>query len=94
MNTIWKYELKFEAIIRLQVPKDAEILTLQRDHKTNKPCVWIMVNTENEKEERLFELFGTGHGIKWDMGVDRKYIGTYQYQKGEFVGHVFEYTGV
>ncbi len=94
MNTIWKYELEFEKITRLQVPKDAEILTVQRDDKTNKPCVWIMVSTENEKEERLFELFGTGHEIKWDMGVNRKYIGTYQYQKGEFVGHVFEYTGV
>ena len=45
-------------------------------------------------EERLFELFGTGQEIKYDMGVDRKYIGTYQYQKGEFVGHVFEYIGI
>ena len=60
MNTIWKYELDFEKITRLQVPKDAEILTVQRDDKTNKPCVWIMVNTENEKEERVFELFGNG----------------------------------
>ena len=59
MNTIWKYELEFEAITRLQVPKDAEILTVQKDDKTNKPCVWIMVNTENEKEERLYCGQGT-----------------------------------
>ena len=25
MNTIWKYELEFEAITRLQVPKNAEM---------------------------------------------------------------------
>ena len=53
-----------------------------------------MVKTDNDTEERLFELFGTGQEIKYDMGIDRKYIGTYQYQKGEFVGHVFEYTGI
>ena len=94
METIWKYELAFESITRLKVPQNAEILTVQQDQKTNKPCIWVMVNTENEKEERIFELFGTGQEIKFDMGVDRKYIGTYQYQKGEFVGHVFEYTGI
>jgi len=49
-----------------------------------------MVETENETEERCFELFGTGHKIHTDMGVDRKYLGTYQYQNGEFVGHLFE----
>ena len=94
MKAVWKYELEFKALTRLQVPKDAEILTVQQDQKTFKPCIWLMVNTEDEKEERFFELFGTGQEIKWDMGVDRKYVGTYQYQKGEFVGHVFEYTGV
>ena len=24
------------------------------------------------------------------MGIERNYIGTYQYQRGEFVGHIFE----
>jgi len=94
MYTIWKYELEFEAVTKLKLPKDAEILTVQQDEKTFKPCIWLMVKTDNETEERLFELFGTGQEIKYDMGIDRKYIGTYQYQKGEFVGHVFEYTGV
>ena len=94
MKTIWKYELDFAAIIKLQVPKNAKILTVQIDDKINTPCVWIMVDTENEIEERWFELFGSGQEIKWDIGVDRKYIGTYQYGNGAFVGHVFEYTGV
>ena len=49
-----------------------------------------MVDTEVEMEIRYFELFGTGHEIPSDMGVDRKYVGTYQYQRGEFVGHIFE----
>jgi hypothetical protein len=41
-------------------------------------------------EDRFFELYGTGHSIHEDMGIERKYIGTYQYQRGEFVGHIFE----
>ena len=94
MITIWKYLLDFGDITRLEIPKDGEILSIQRDEKTNSPCLWIMVNSDNEKEERSFELFGTGQEIKYDMGISREYIGTYQYQKGEFVGHVFEYTGI
>lgn len=90
MKTIWKYNLKFENIIELQMPKGAEILTVQQDKKTNRPCLWAMVDSDAEKESRFIELFGTGEKIPTDMGVDRIYIGTYQYQNGAFVGHVFE----
>ena len=90
MITIWKYELEFNGMTKVDMPKGATILTVQQDQKTNKPCLWVMVNTEEENETRYIELFGTGHEIKYDMGVERQYIGTYQYQKGEFVGHVFE----
>lgn len=90
MKTIWKYELEFNSMTRLEIPSGGEILTVQQDQKTFTPCLWVMVDTDNEKEERYIELFGTGHEIKYDTGTDRTYIGTYQYQKGEFVGHVFE----
>lgn len=94
MGTIWKYELEFNSVTRIKIPKGAQLLTVQVDQKTNKPCLWALVNTESEEEERIFELFGTGHEIKSHIGTSREYIGTYQYQKGEFIGHVFEYTGV
>lgn len=94
MKTIWKFELAFEQITVLEMPKGAEVLTVQVDLKTNRPCLWVLVNPEAEKESRYIELFGTGHQINTGVGVERKYIGTYQYQKGEFVGHVFEYTGI
>lgn len=90
MITIWKYELEFNGMTKLDMPKGATILTVQQDQKTNKPCLWVMVDTEEENETRYIELFGTGNEIKYDMGIDRKYIETYQYQRGEFVGHVFE----
>lgn len=94
MNTIWKFETikngEFKHKFVLDIPMDAEILSVQRDEKTNIPCIWVMVNTENETQERSFELFATGQEITYDMGTDRKYLGTYQYQNGGFVGHIFE----
>ena len=90
MKTIWKFETPFEDKFKLEMPKNAEILCVQQDKKTFKPCIWAIVDTENKTEERFFELFGTGNHMHGDMGVDRKYLGTYQYQKGEFVGHLFE----
>jgi hypothetical protein len=92
-KTIWKYstvEHGFRTNFGIFMPKGAEILTVQRDEKNNHPTIWALVDPEQEKEERFFELFGTGHEIPYDMGVERKYIGTYQYQNGEFVGHIFE----
>jgi len=94
MITIWKFETlvggEFKEKFTLKMPEYAKILTIQRDEKTNIPCIWAEVNTDNETVERHFELFGTGHEIHYDMGVDRQYLGTYQYQKGEFVGHIYE----
>jgi hypothetical protein len=94
MEAIWKYELEFNGITKLQMPKYAEILSLQTDKKTNKPCIWAVVNSSNEEVERTFELFGTGQSIQYNAGMGRKFIGTYQYQRGEFVGHVFERVGI
>jgi len=93
-KTIWKYstiENGFDKNFSIIMPKGAEILTIQTDEKNSHPTIWAMVDPEEtEMEERNFELFGTGHEIYFDMGIERKYIGTYQYQKGEFVGHIFE----
>ena len=94
MKTIYKYSTlpngKFRESFTLNMPKGAEILTVQIDQKNNVPSIWAMVDTEMPLEERYFELFGTGHEIPVDIGVERKYVGTYQYQRGEFVGHIFE----
>lgn len=87
---IFKFKLQFEEKTELQLPKDCEILTVQLDQKDNVPYLWVLLNLENEKESRIFELFTTGQAIYYDMGIERKYIGTYQYQNGAFIGHVFE----
>lgn len=87
---IWKFETPFEYNFSIVMPKGSEILSVQQDQKTMIPCIWALVYPENEEEERFFELFGTGHSIHNDIGIERKFIGTYQYQQGQFVGHIFE----
>lgn len=89
-QTIWKFQTPFEGTFAFEMPSLSEILCVQIDKKTNAPCMWVLVYPNNPKTERHFELFGTGNPIHNDMGIERKYIGTYQYQNGEFIGHIFE----
>lgn len=89
-QTVWKFETPFEDKFSILMPHSSEILSVQQDQKTKIPCIWALVYPDNPKEERFFELHGTGNPIHNDMGITRKYIGTYQYQNGEFVGHIFE----
>lgn len=90
MKTIWKFPTEFERKFTIRMPKGAEILCIQRDEKDNTPCIWAIIDSTAELQERYFELFGAGHELYSDMGIERKYIGTYQYQNGQFVGHLFE----
>lgn len=92
---IWKFptvtnEDGFRTFFSIEMPKGAQILCVQSDEKTNIPCIWALVNPKNDIEPRYFDLFGTGQKIPIDRESERKYIGTYQYQKGQFVGHLFE----
>ena len=89
-QAIFKFEAPFENEFSLQMPTKSQILSVQQDQKTMKPCIWALVYPSNPKEERFFELYGTGHSIFNDMGIQRKYIGTYQCLNGEFIGHLFE----
>lgn len=91
-KTIWKFELITTDKQTIEMPIGAEILTVQTQNET--PCLWALCDPTVQKEMRSFEVFGTGHPVRYDMGVDRAYIGTYQLQGGSLVFHVFEYTGV
>jgi len=87
---IWKFELETTDHQILKMPLGAEILTVQMQNDT--PCLWALVEPSQEKERRFIEIFGTGHPLGYDMGVDRKYISTYQLHGGSLVFHVFENT--
>lgn len=96
MKKIYKYEVPTRDKFSLNLPVNCEILSLQIDKVSNDPVIWVLFDFNEESEikteERFFELFGTGHTIHEDMGIDRKYINTYQLDllNGVFVGHLFE----
>ena len=91
-KTIWKFELETTDNQTIEMPVNAEILTVQTQNGI--PCIWVLVDPTETKEKRFIEVFGTGHDVYYDMGVSRSYLGTYQLQGGSLVFHVFEYTGV
>lgn len=84
---VWKYLLS-HGRNNIKMPKDAEILTAQS--QGDDAFIWALVDPSKEVENRVFDTFGTGHNIGYDMGVERKYINTFQMDGGALVFHVFE----
>lgn len=87
-KTIWKFQLQVLDTQFIWIPKNAEILSVQNQNEV--PCMWALVNPTEEKEEKCFEIFGTGHDVHCDMGIDRRFIGTFQLHTGSLVFHLFE----
>ncbi len=91
-KTIYKYPLQTTNVQILELPKGAEVLTVQTQNDT--PQLWAVVDPENELEKRIIEIIGTGHPVRsstvWRANISRKYISTYQLFAGKGVFHVFE----
>ena len=89
---IWKFELEVTDKQFISMPKEAELLSVQTQKQTHyeNPCLWALVNEDNDTEERCFEMFGNGHPIYYDMGIERNYIGTFQINSSNLVFHLFE----
>ena len=87
MKAIYKYPFNLQGIINIEMPKDAQILSIQVQHEI--PCIWALVNPKAKKEIRKFVLHGTGSSIK--ILPEMKHIGTFQLEGGNFIGHLFEY---
>lgn len=94
-KTIWKYELQMKGKQIIFMQKGAEILSVQMQKET--PCIWAIVNKENETEERCFEIFSTGDYISYEENEEsdfnRKFIGTFQLTEINEVYHLFERVG-
>ena len=88
MKTIWKFPLKDGDVQRIEMPKGAQILTVQRQYE--QPCVWAIVDVDDGSltEMRVFEVHGTGNPLPDEKGVERAYVGTFQ--QPPFVWHLFE----
>ena len=86
MKRIFKYQLEKTDLQIVEMPKGADILCVQLQHGI--PCIWALVDENQEKENRYIETFGTGHYI--GSVNNRKYISTIQFYHGNLVFHYFE----
>jgi len=85
-KTIWKFPLRVDDIIDVDMPTGARILAVQTQQET--PCIWALVDPSAPKERRRFRVFGTGHRIAQEDSLT--YVGTFQVGDGALVFHVFE----
>ena len=84
---IYKYPLDIQGggEIEIAMPINAKILCVQV-HK-GIPCLWVIVEETQPRENRRFYIYGTGHPMPMES---LHYIGTFQLLGGNFVGHIFE----
>ncbi len=84
-KTIYKYEVPITDSFDLELPKDAQILSVQTQH--DRTYIWCLVETNNRKVPVHFELRGTGHDCTNLESL--KYVGTFQLRNGALVFHLF-----
>lgn len=72
-SRIYKYVLQ-PGKTQLSMPFQANPLCVA--FQGDELCLWAEVCPDNRPDTRLFEVFATGENIVFDMGVERKYIGT------------------
>lgn len=86
MNTIWKYSLQSAPNFSIEMPRGAQILTVQL--QGGRPYLWALVNPDAVLEPRYFFLAPTGESF---VPPALDYIGTFQMDGGAFVAHLFEH---
>lgn len=83
---IHKYTLANKPTLdRLLMPEGAKILHLGLQRHALR--IWALVNPDSQKVYRTFKIVTTGQNFD---PAGHEYIGTFQAEGGNFVGHVFE----
>jgi hypothetical protein len=85
MRTIWKFQLTTTDLQHVQMPK-GPILFVAAQREV--PCLWVEVDSEAPRIERLFAIYGTGHQMP--EGINQDYLGSYMLMEGALVFHVYE----
>jgi len=88
MKAVFKYVIPVVDEFTMEMPKGAQILTVQAQRGV--PCIWALVDPEMENEERSFVMRGTGHPIDDNMVPFLNYVGTMQMMEGTLIWHLFE----
>lgn len=84
MKTIWKWTLAVTDQQFVDMPQDAEPLSVQM--QGGLPQLWALCSPDKAKVGRSIRIIGTGHPITDDPG---SHIGTFQMHDGGLVFHVF-----
>ena len=99
MRTIHKYQIPFGDEVAIHMPKDTSILKFSIQKIINGSpdiCVWAIIDTESEMEERRFRIHcteqplpdnSTAHGSNTVSDWDYEYFDTLTDR--QFVWHVF-----
>jgi hypothetical protein len=88
MLTVYKYQITIEGDFTISLPYNYRILKV--GCVNNVPFIWALVNTENEKIDIKFVIYGTGHEIVPIPGYDLKHIETFKQYSGELIWHLFK----
>jgi len=89
MKTIYKYKLKQQEIVEVEMPKGARVLTAQAQGVH--VWIWAIVDADpKETEMRRFAILKTGQSISFNTDV-LTHVGSVQFDEGGLVYHVFEY---
>lgn len=87
---MWKYSLAIDDKQDLDLPLDAQILTIAMQHN-QQLCLWALVDpAQKQQVTRKLRMAGTGHPIVSDNF--HKYIASVQLANGSLVFHFFEET--
>ena len=89
-KVIWKFPiLKMLEEFELDIPKGAEILTVQM--QSGRAQLWALVESQQSTEKRTFFVCGTGQEVHPSIADGRgHYIGTFQEEGGALIWHFFE----
>lgn len=88
MQKILKYKIHIIEKVRISMIKNARILSVQVQKGSLQ--IWALVDVnETDEETREFSVVTTGEQFN-PFNEDYVYIGTFQTENGNFVGHLFE----
>jgi len=86
MNSIYKYGVEISSEFVIEMPVGAKVLDVQCQGGT--PQLWAIVDKGvKDVEKRSFSVVGTGHEFNAN---GKHFIGTFQMERGTFIGHLFE----
>ena len=84
MKSIYKYPLEIADSQQIDMPKGAQLLSIQIQR--GNPCLWALIEIDAERMKRTIQMRGTGH-VADGVGT---FIATFQMEGGALIFHTFD----